>query len=157
MPTYNGKDRKDVMIRQIREAIAEETRKDIIERLWKGRQERVRKGQLPGGNLPYGLQRNGKAPTLHLEEAEIVKTIFELAALGKRSSTIAVRLTDQAFRMRNGKPWTRRQVSAILQRKAFYQSGVVHYGDTLGQNPALIIAVKEHIRGQLDAGDSVEE
>ncbi|MBI3637306.1 MAG: recombinase family protein [Candidatus Rokubacteria bacterium] len=36
MPTYNGKDRKDVLIRQIREAIAEENRKDIIERVRKG-------------------------------------------------------------------------------------------------------------------------
>jgi len=35
MPTYNGRDRKDVLIRQIREAIAEENRKDIIDRLWK--------------------------------------------------------------------------------------------------------------------------
>jgi len=43
MPTYNSRDRKDVLIRQIREAIAEENRKDIIDRLWKGRQERVRK------------------------------------------------------------------------------------------------------------------
>lgn len=54
MLTYNGKNRKDVLIRQIREAIAEENRKDIIERLWKGRQERVRRGLPPGGNAPYG-------------------------------------------------------------------------------------------------------
>jgi len=52
MPTYNGKDRKDVMILQIREAIAEENRKDIIERLWKGRQERVRKDSSPVGTCP---------------------------------------------------------------------------------------------------------
>src|SRR6516164_8106259 len=54
MPTYNGKDRRDVLLRQIREAIAEDNRKEIIERLWKGRQERVRKGNFPGGNAPYG-------------------------------------------------------------------------------------------------------
>ena len=41
MPKYNAKDRKDVMLRQVREATAEENRKDIIEPLWKGRQERV--------------------------------------------------------------------------------------------------------------------
>jgi hypothetical protein len=40
LPTcrYSGQNRRDVLIRQIREAIAEENRKDIIERLWKGRQ-----------------------------------------------------------------------------------------------------------------------
>jgi DNA invertase Pin-like site-specific DNA recombinase len=47
MPTYDGRDRKDVMLRQIREVIAQENRKDIIERLWKGRQERVRRGLAP--------------------------------------------------------------------------------------------------------------
>lgn len=30
MPTYSGKDRKDVLIRQIRDAIGEENRKDIL-------------------------------------------------------------------------------------------------------------------------------
>jgi len=42
MPTYNGRDRKD-----------------IIERLWKGRQERVRRGRPAGGNVAYGYRRNG--------------------------------------------------------------------------------------------------
>jgi len=45
MPTYDSRDRKDVMLRQIREVIAEENRKDIVERLWKGRRERVRNGR----------------------------------------------------------------------------------------------------------------
>src|SRR5262249_44283265 len=49
MPNYNSDNRRDVLIRQIREAIAEDNRKEIIERLWKGRQERVRKGKVPGG------------------------------------------------------------------------------------------------------------
>jgi site-specific DNA recombinase len=55
MPTYNGRDRKDILIRQIREAIAEENRKDIIERLWKGRQERVRRS-------PAGRERPLRLP-----------------------------------------------------------------------------------------------
>ncbi len=88
MPTYNGKDRKDVMIRQIREAIAEENRKEIIERLWKGRQERVRRGLALGGNVPYGYRRNGNGLLPHPEETEIVKKIFELAGRGKRASEI---------------------------------------------------------------------
>src|SRR5689334_415905 len=57
MPGYDGKNRRDVLLRQIREAIAEDNRKEIIERLWKGRQERVRKGNTPGGNAPYGYRR----------------------------------------------------------------------------------------------------
>ena len=60
MPTYNGRDRKDVLVRQIREAVAEENRKEIIERLWKRRRERVHRGLPPGGTAPYGYRRNSK-------------------------------------------------------------------------------------------------
>jgi site-specific DNA recombinase len=79
MPTYNGKDRKDVLIRQIREAIAEENRKDIIERLWKGRVERVRRGLPPGGNVPYGYRRDSNGLARNPSEAEAVLMIFGLA------------------------------------------------------------------------------
>ena len=89
MPTYNGKDRKDVMIRQIREAIAEENRKDIIERLWKGRQERVRKGFPPGGTAPYGFCHNGEGLAVNKPETDTVRTIFELASLHHTASEIA--------------------------------------------------------------------
>ena len=54
MPNHNGEDRKDVLIRQIRGAIAEENRKEIIKRLLKGRQARVMRGLPPGGIFPYG-------------------------------------------------------------------------------------------------------
>jgi site-specific DNA recombinase len=50
MPNYDGSNRKDVLIRQIKEAIAEENRKEIIERLKKGREERIRKGRMAGGS-----------------------------------------------------------------------------------------------------------
>ncbi|MBI5694287.1 MAG: recombinase family protein [Nitrospirae bacterium] len=71
MPYYNG-ERKDILIRQILEAIAEEDRRGIIERLLKGRQERVRRGLFPGGNLPYGYMRNNKTVVIHPREADIV-------------------------------------------------------------------------------------
>ena len=82
MPTYDGKDRKDVLVRQIREAIAEENRKEIIERLWKGRQGRVRRGLFPGGNVPYGFRRSGKGLEVDDAKARTVKAIFALAEAG---------------------------------------------------------------------------
>lgn len=137
MPTYNGKDRKDVLIRQIREAIAEENRKDIIERLWKGRQERVRKGQFPGGNVPYGYRRNGGRLVPHLKEAEIVRKIFELVCRAETASQIARALNQNGFERRNGKPWTRRQVSAILRRRTLYCDGLIRYGEAAGHDSGL--------------------
>ena len=88
MPTYNGGDRRGVLVRQIREAIAEENRKDILERLWKGRQERVRRGLPPGGTVPYGYRREGKALTIESNEAGAVRTIFELADPGGTASRL---------------------------------------------------------------------
>src|SRR5207244_16360 len=92
MPTYNSKDRKDVLIRQIREAIAEENRKEIIERLWKGRQERVRRGLPAGGNVAYGYRRDGKRVVLDPSEADVVRTIFRLAGDGRNRAAIAALL-----------------------------------------------------------------
>jgi len=139
MPNYNGKDRKDVLIRQIRGAIAEENRKEIIERLWKGRQERVRRGLPPGGNVPYGYRRNGKGLGLESAEAETVRIIFEFAGRGETSSQIAAALNQKGLERRNGKSWTQRQVAAILSRCAFYREGVLRYGEAEGKDESLAL------------------
>jgi site-specific DNA recombinase len=143
MPTYNGKDRKDVLIRQIREAIAEENRKDIIERLWKGRQERVRRGLLPGGNVAYGFRREGKALVVDSSEADMVRMILEFGDRGQPSPRIARVLNDKGLRRRNGRSWTRRQVSAVLGRQGFYRAGVIRYGEAVGENKSLILVQDE--------------
>ncbi len=139
MPTYNSKDRKDVMIRQIREAIVEENRKDIIERLWKGRQERVRRGLPPGGNVPYGYRRNGDGMVVDEEEAAAVRLIFDSTDRGEAASAIARALTAQGLTRRNRKPWTQRQVAAILGRVEFYRHGALRYGECRGQNKDLVL------------------
>ena len=145
MPNYNGKDRKDVLIRQIRGAIAEENRKEIIERLLKGRQERVRRGLPPGGNPPYGYRRNGHGLEVEPEEAAIVRAIFELAGRGQSGPRIAGILTETGWARRNGKPWTQRQVAAILRRRPFYREGVFRYGEVEGGNKKLAL-VGEQMR-----------
>jgi DNA invertase Pin-like site-specific DNA recombinase len=143
MPTYNAKDRKDVLIRQIREAIAEENRKDIIERLWKGRQERVRRGQAPGGNVPYGYRREGKSIVPDAGEAETVRMVLELAARYESNGAIARKLNEKGLARRNGKPWTRRQVRALLGRENLYRRGHVRYGQATGANEKLALVKDE--------------
>ena len=142
MPGYNGQDRKDVLIRQIREAIAEENRKDIIERLSKGRQERVRGGKPPGGNVPYGYRRAGSGFRINEEEAQVVRLIFSLVNQGGTRQTMVEALNKGGARRRNGKPWTPRQVSAILNRRQLYEGGVVRYGTVFGQDKKLILLSK---------------
>ena len=142
MPHYNGQDRRDVLIRQIREAIAEDNRKEIIERLWKGHQERVRKGHFPGGNVPYGYCRKRNQLVPHPPEVAVVQKIFDLARRGKTNAEIVRTLNNHASERRNGKPWTARQIRAILARKDLYEEGKIHYGTTEGVNKVLILLEK---------------
>lgn len=133
MPQYNG-ERKDILMRQILEAISEENRREIIERLLKGRQERIRKGLFPGGNLPYGYARENKAVIVHSQEAEIVARIYELASNGQTGKAIADTLNQNNWTLRNGNPWTQRQVCRILEHEHLYRDGVLHYGGITGKN-----------------------
>lgn len=139
MPNYDGSNRKDVLIRQIKEAIAEENRKEIIERLKKGREERTRKGNMAGGNLPYGYMRQGKEIRINSQEAEVVKGIFTLSRQGINCGEIAARFKKQGYNRRNGKTWTPRQVSATLGRENLYRNGIIKYGEAIGENKELII------------------
>jgi site-specific DNA recombinase len=139
MPNYDGNNRKDVLIRQIKEAIAEENRKEIIERLKKGREERVRKGCMAGGTLPYGYMRQGREIKKNPKETEIVKVIYALSSQHKIDSEIASHLNERGYLRRNGKSWTQRQVSAILDREDLYKKGIVKYGEISGDNADLII------------------
>ena len=133
MPYYNG-ERKDILIRQILEAIAEENRRDIIERLKKGRQERTRKGLFPGGNLPYGYMRKGKSISVHPHEAGIVNQIYTLSSQGLSGYAIANNLNQSGQRRRNGNSWTQRQVCRILNNEHLYLNGRMHYGEVFGEN-----------------------
>jgi site-specific DNA recombinase len=139
MPTYNGNDRKDVLIRQIRGAIAEENRKEIIERLWKGRQERVRRGLPPGGNVPYGYRRNANGLAADETESEVVRMIFALADQEETKSAIARTLNAKGLERRNGKLWTPRQVTAILARTDLYRNGFFRYGEASGADDQLAL------------------
>ena len=139
MPNYDGSNRKDVLIRQIKEAIAEENRKEIIERLKKGREERVRKGRMAGGTLAYGYMRQGGEMKTDPGEAGLVRTIFDLSSQGRSYGEIAASLNQQGYSRRNGKAWTQRQVSAILGRKNLYEKGIFQYGQVKGENRDLII------------------
>ncbi len=139
MPTYSVRDRKSVFLRQIREAIAEENRKDIIEKLLKGRQERVRNGKPAGGMVPYGYRRRQKRFVPHPVESVIVQCIFEFSKRGSSGTEIARELNCRGYRRRNGKEWTRRQVLAIVQRPALYEQGKLRYGKITSTNHKLIL------------------
>jgi len=123
MPSYNNEDRREVLVRQIREAIAEDNRKEIIERLLKGRQERIRKGRAPGGNTPYGYRRDKRTLVRDEGESVIVQTIFAYRKNGVPVAQIADGLNRDEFLRRNGKSWTSRMVRSILSHITFTKKG----------------------------------
>ncbi len=104
----------------------------------KGRQERTRGGELPGGNLPYGYRRNGHGTEIDENEAAAVRKIFKLARTGG-ASEIARRINADGNPQRKGKPWTARQILAVLGRKDLYEKGVVRYGSVQGSSKRLIL------------------
>jgi site-specific DNA recombinase len=138
MPHYDGNNRKDVLIRQIKEAIAEENRKEIIDRLKKGREERIRKGKIAGGTLPYGYMRNSKEIRKNPQEAEVIRLIFSFDG-SKSGQEIADYLNEKGHRRRNGSPWTQRQVWSIQNREDLYRRGIIKYGEVMGENKDLVI------------------
>lgn len=144
MPTYDSRDRRDVMVRQIREVIAEDNRKEIVERLLKGRQERVRRGLPPGGNVAYGFRRDTAGVVLDTREVLAVRAIFDLADHRLGRAAIAAELNDRGLRRRNGQPWSQRQVAAIIARRGAYARGVVRYGTVEGVNGALVLVTEEY-------------
>lgn len=139
MPTYNGENRRDVLIRQIREAIAEDNRKEIIERLLKGRQERVRKGYFPGGNVPYGYRFEKKRLIPHPVEAGVVQEVIRLSRRATSIGNIVKALNSHGAKRRNGTAWTARQVRAILSRRELYELGKIHYGNVGGESEKLVL------------------
>jgi len=139
MPHYDYNNRKDVLIRQIKSAIAEENRKEIIDRLKKGREERARKGKMAGGTLSYGYRRIGREGEKNPSEAAIIASVFEQYGQDKSGQEIADYLNSKGFLRRNGRSWTQRQVWSILNRKDLYQKGTVKYGEIRGENKDLVI------------------
>lgn len=150
MPHYDPRNRRDVLIRQIREVIAEDSRKEIIERLWKGRQERTRQGKSPGGNVRYGFQRRNKGLVPHRGESEIVRVIFQLADGGLPHGHLAETLNGCGYRRRNGAEWTTRQVRAIVVNRDRYEKGTIRYGEICASNETLVLLRKTEGK----AGDS---
>ena len=144
------------MARQFSEAIAEENRKDIIDRLRKGREARARNGKISGGNVPYGYtrldvveqKRRAKRIEINPKEAKVVQLIFTLRDQGRRDQQIADNLNERGYRRRNGTLWTAQQVNKILRRRELYEGGIVRYGSASGRDTTLILLKDDRVKNQ---------
>jgi DNA invertase Pin-like site-specific DNA recombinase/transposase len=96
----------------------------IRDRLDSGRQQKARAGGWPGGPAPYGYRIDGKGQqgsilAVYESEADTVRTIVDLVAVGGLDcATAARRLYEQGRRRRNGSPWTTASVHSVLRGEA---------------------------------------
>lgn len=84
-------------------------------RLRRGRLQKARQGGYASGLPPFGYQatRGGKQLTVHPEEAEVVRQVFNLRRAGLTRYAIAGRLNAEGIPTREGKRWAYTQVGRI--------------------------------------------
>ncbi len=112
----------------------DERRREIAERLLRGREAGAKAGKHQSGPAPFGYRRDytrrGSEGVLLLPdpvEADIVRLIFR-EYLRLRSMKRLIKLLDeQGLRTRRGKRWSRAGVSWILKNDTYV--GRVHFGD----------------------------
>jgi len=101
---------------------AEFERNRLIERVFPGMVEGVKKGHWQGSRyVPYGYTHNKQTKKLeiHLEEEKIVKEIFSMYLNGRSTSQIAAHYYNLGTPSRNGGKFYSKFISSILQNKAY--------------------------------------
>lgn len=109
--------------------LAQFERKNIRERMDKGREEKRKKSGWICGVAPFGYYYNkhSKAIEILKPEAEIVKLIFELREKEKLSfQKICDRLEQMLIPTRTGDTkWNKATINKILKRKENYEGGLI--------------------------------
>lgn len=130
----------DFLINSIMEIIDQYERLVINRRLTKGKNEKAKQGYKPAGRAPLGYRWNKETKKIEVneQEAKIIKQIFSAAKVGFGFTYIADQLNKRKLFGRNGKPWSRQSIRAVLCNK-FYIGILVHQGEEIqGQHTPII-------------------
>lgn len=96
----------------------------------RGRIASVMEGRYIGSKTPFGYDKEkmkkGYKLVINEEEAEVVRTIFELCLEGVGTSNIANYLNKEHMQSRTGCIWTPQMVRGVLENEA--HNGIVTYG-----------------------------
>ncbi|KQU17241.1 hypothetical protein ASG65_10125 [Bacillus sp. Leaf13] len=127
----NGDDR---LLFDIQSAVSSQELRLITKRQRSGKQEHIRRGQWAQGVAPFGYKRNEdntspnyKHLEIVVEEAEVVKLIFNYAITGNGIPTIIEKLTGYTTRSymtskgkyHTGKPFSISMVNTILKNRVY--------------------------------------
>lgn len=123
-------------------------KREVAQRLLRGREEGARAGKHQSGPAPFGYRRDyskRSAEGVRLvpdeAEADVVKMIFR-EYLRLRSMKRLIKLLDeQGLKTRRGKQWSRAGVSWILKNDTYI--GRVHFGDirVKGQHESIVAPI----------------
>jgi site-specific DNA recombinase len=119
---WYGKVDRDRLIDEF--AYAKKERARIRRRTMMGRIAKLKKGKLPGGQIPYGYQRNAdNEPAVNPEEAKIVNKIINWFTTGVSIREMIRRLNKGTVKPRSGGKWSRSTVTKIYDLAKFYATG----------------------------------
>jgi DNA invertase Pin-like site-specific DNA recombinase len=165
----------------VRSAAAQFEKDQVGDRVSKAKQEAVRQGRWPGGPPPYGymtqayrrrvLMRGGletetantKACTeypiraklyLYEPEAEAVRVIYELAAMGWGTRRTVNELNRRGFRTRMGAYWSSERLTRTVSNPA--AAGYLTYDDQTDDN-STPLHKREMFKGQHQAIITLEQ
>ena len=111
---------------QIQGAVSEFERAKIVDRMRRGMKHAVKKGQVLGGNTPYGYLFVHKTEhtiarwEINEEEAEIVRLVFDLyVRKDMKGTAIATYLNDKGILPRSGAKWWAQVIYNILKNESY--------------------------------------
>jgi DNA invertase Pin-like site-specific DNA recombinase len=112
----NGNGPAEKLARTVMDAVAEYDRSSLVARLAAARARKAAEGGYAGGRPPFGYTPTGGALAPHPTEADVVRSIFDLAAEGYSVRQIASLLNRAGTLERNWRPG---EVHRILVREDY--------------------------------------
>lgn len=107
--------------------VAEQERKNIAKRTSAGRRIKAKAGGYSGGRAPYGYKILNGQYEIALDEAKMVRKVFEMLGGGATLQDVADELNESGYRSRIGKRFQPSQIRAIRDNRPVYE-GMYKYG-----------------------------
>lgn len=118
---------------------AEFERSVINERMMSGKEQKAKQGKFAGGSAPFGYDLVNGELVINEEQAEWVRTVFQMRAEGVTMQAIADTLNNEGVQTKRGAEWSRKQVMDMLHREDIYR-GMYKHGEvvTVGQHQPIL-------------------
>jgi site-specific DNA recombinase len=136
--TPNGK-----MFFNLLMVFSENEREVIKERMMSGKEELVKQGKSPLGNL-YGFRRNKDGEWEHVEdEVETIKRIFHSYLEFRSLSRVEEYLRERGIVNRKGKPFSRQSIRNILIHEQYTGKGFRYGGKLIKGNVERVVSTQQ--------------